>query len=111
MATPVPRFIRVRQTDTRHQLDVPPSYLTDFPDAYEPLDDQERWPDLYGPGAQARAPLHNVNLGSRAEDGDRPDTGDVAQTDGVQPVAEATGSTGDASTKTASKTTRPAKEA
>lgn len=122
MATPVPRYVRVRQTDTGHQLDVPPSYLDDFPDAYSLVDDQERWPDLFDPNARPRPPKHNANLGSLAEDGARPDTGVTDGGDGGnQPATAQDGSAGvetdtategaeGASTNTRSTRTRTQKE-
>lgn len=55
----MPTWIRVRDTSTGHEFDIDARSLRA---GMEPLDDQ-RYPDLSGPGKQPRPPKHFVGKG------------------------------------------------
>lgn len=55
----MPRFTRVRDRDTGHEYDVPPSAFD--PDVHVKVNAPSRYPDLSGPGARPRPAKHRTD--------------------------------------------------
>lgn len=87
----MPKWIRVRDTQTGHTFDVEERVL-EHRRGVEPVNDPERWPDVEGPRAAPRPAKPYVTKDGRpraaADSGDTGEQGPDAISGGDQPPAD-----------------------